>query len=249
MIIKQKLVASGLHFLVSLGVFSAFLFLLLYAWYPEPYFTASGGLQGLKIVILVDLVLGPLLTFVAFNKSKPKAVLTRDLVTIVTIQMGALFWGIYAVSGQRPVAIVFYENSFFTVPKDALSKHYAEYPLYQDLIKNPRQLIYSEKPVTVEGIDEMRERIDTYDLPPHHHIEYYRGFKDFFPNAKQYSSDIDEITRTNKSMKKQLAEILQKQKAPKEAFIYLPLRSRYRNIILVFDADGNTIGYLQAPYL
>ena len=70
-IIKQKALASSIHFFASLLVFSIFVYVLLTQWYPEPFFNASGGWQGLKLVILVDLVLGPLLTLIVYNRKKP----------------------------------------------------------------------------------------------------------------------------------------------------------------------------------
>src|SRR5210317_459647 len=121
---REKLIASALHFTVSLIIFSVFIYILLIHWYPSPYFTASGGWQGLKIVVLVDLVLGPLLTFIVFNKKKSRLELTIDLSLIVGLQLAALVWGIVTVYQQRPLAIVFWDDRFYTVPAGALSEHY-----------------------------------------------------------------------------------------------------------------------------
>ena len=54
---------------------------------PKDYIKA-GGLAGLKIVFLIDLVLGPLLTFVVFNKNKKR--LWLDLSIIGFIQLAGL---------------------------------------------------------------------------------------------------------------------------------------------------------------
>lgn len=62
-----------IHFLWSLIIFLVVVILLVFFWYPVPNFNASGGWQGLKIAASVDLVLGPLLTFVIFNPKKSKS--------------------------------------------------------------------------------------------------------------------------------------------------------------------------------
>jgi hypothetical protein len=247
MLLRSKLAASGIHFLLSLAVFSVFVLVLLLRWFPEPYFTASGGIQGLKLVVLVDLVLGPTLTFVAFSPTKPRSELMRDLSFIALLQISALVWGIYAMHSQRPLAIVFWDNSFYTVPQQALGKHYADDPGYRDLVRHPRQLIFAEKPLTLEDHESLLKRVNELDLPPHHQLELYRPFADGFDFAKQAQVDIQEITSRNTDMAGQLDKLLQQTGQTIDALVFLPLKSRYRNIVLVFDNRGKTLGYIEAP--
>jgi hypothetical protein len=248
--LKQRAVASGIHFLFSLAIFSAFLLTIIFLWFPEPYFTSSGGLQGISLVAAVDLVLGPLLTFIVFNKAKRRNLMIMDLSFIISIQMIALIWGIHTVYTQRPVAIVFWENSFFTVPDKALSRFYEGTPELQDLRNNPRQLIYAVKP-PVEDTDArqaMQRRVEK-QIPPHHQIEIYRPFSEHFDRATQFNLDIQEIESLNAEMKAQLDDVLHISGGTRDQYIYLPLKSRYRNIVLIFDREGQLIGQLQAPYL
>ena len=65
--IKSRLSAAGIHFIESLVIISLLVTIVIMLWYPQPYFSASGGWQGLRIVALVDLVLGPLITFAIFE--------------------------------------------------------------------------------------------------------------------------------------------------------------------------------------
>ena len=115
-----RLRAALTHLLMSLAVFSIFVFILVFVWYPAPYFIAAGGWQGLKIVAGVDLVLGPLLTLIIFDIAKEKRELLGDLTVIVLLQITALAWGVNTIYKQRPVAVVFWENTFITVPASAL---------------------------------------------------------------------------------------------------------------------------------
>jgi hypothetical protein len=244
----QKSLASGTHFLLSLAAFAAFIFTLLYFWFPEPYFTASGGLQGFKLVAIVDLVMGPLLTFVAFNIKKPKSELARDLGIIVLLQLAALMWGINAVWGQRPIAVVFWENSFYTVPYEEMEKHYRDSPEFEKLKEQPRQLIYGDKPVSIAGIEEMLERVKNERIPPHQQLELYRPLAQFFDVVVQHAVDIKGIVGGNSEMREKLDKILTDTNTRIDDNIYLPLQSRYRNIILVFDQQGKQLGYIAAPY-
>ncbi|NOT84281.1 MAG: hypothetical protein HOP02_05730, partial [Methylococcaceae bacterium] len=115
--------ASLIHFCISLAAFSIIFFILFTLWYPEPYFTASGGWQGLKIAASIDLVLGPLLTLIIYNPSKSTRELSLDLSVVACIQTAALIWGVMTIYNQRPVAVVYWEDSFFTVAATDLNRY------------------------------------------------------------------------------------------------------------------------------
>jgi hypothetical protein len=92
-----RLSAAFVHFLCSLSLFALFVGVLLFVWYPAPYFSASGGWQGLQLVAAVDLVLGPLCTFILFNPRKSVRELRTDIGLVVLLQLLALAYGVKAV--------------------------------------------------------------------------------------------------------------------------------------------------------
>jgi branched-subunit amino acid transport protein AzlD len=65
-----RLRASGIHLLVSAIIASIVAGTILFLWYPGQYADICKGIQLIWLVISVDIVLGPLLTFVAFNQKK-----------------------------------------------------------------------------------------------------------------------------------------------------------------------------------
>lgn len=247
--IREKAIASGIHFSASVLVFGIFIFLLLTYWYPSPYFTASGGWQGLKLVVLVDLVLGPLLTFIVFNKLKSRRELTIDFGFIIAIQLTALIWGIITVHQQRPVATVFWDDRFYTVPDNALSGHYAGSEAYQQLLSRPGiPFLYARKPDNMNDYNNMMQLIKDQNLPPHHQIERYEPFEPRFSTLKFLSLDIHEIIATNSEMKHEFESMLASTDTTMDDNVYLQLESRYQNIVLVFNVSGQHLGYIKAPY-
>ena len=109
-----KLKATAIHFSLSIVVFVVLAYLILFHWYPQPYFTIDGGWQGMRIIAAVDLVLGPLITFLVFDLRKSRRAILFDLVFILVIQLGSLTYGIHTTYTQRPVAIVMLQN--FVMP-------------------------------------------------------------------------------------------------------------------------------------
>ncbi len=73
----------------------------------------DGGWQGLRLLLGVDLVLGPLLTLIVYRAGKPG--LRFDLTAIGIIQATCLAAGIWIVHGERPLAMVYSDGSFYSV--------------------------------------------------------------------------------------------------------------------------------------
>ncbi|NAR97647.1 TfpX/TfpZ family type IV pilin accessory protein [Acinetobacter haemolyticus] len=102
---KQRLSAMAVHIIFSLFLLLIALFLVFHLWYPAPLDKAMGVGTVFWIILIIDLILGPLLTFAVFNPKKKE--LKMDLFFIVMIQLGAYFYGLHTVAQGRPVFQVF----------------------------------------------------------------------------------------------------------------------------------------------
>jgi len=110
---KNRWLAFASHFGISLLIFLVFLVIIILFWYPGTLFAAAGGWQGIRIVIGVDLVLGPLLTLIVYDRVKPVKVLLRDLAIIALIQLSCLTAGVFIVYDERPVAVTYAYDRFY----------------------------------------------------------------------------------------------------------------------------------------
>jgi hypothetical protein len=112
---RPRLLAAGIHLGLSVLVAIVAALLVFALWYPYPYREISGGRELFQLVVSVDVVLGPLLTFAVFNRAKPRAELRRDLAVIVLLQLAGLSYGLYTVHLARPVHMVFEYDRFRVV--------------------------------------------------------------------------------------------------------------------------------------
>jgi hypothetical protein len=110
-----RIKAAAIHLVASAGIAALCAALVFGLWYPWPYRLVAGGQALFIIVMSVDLILGPLLTLVVFNRNKTRAHLARDLAIIVALQIGGLAYGLYTVYLARPVALVFETDRFRVV--------------------------------------------------------------------------------------------------------------------------------------
>lgn len=112
---KERGRAAAWHLLASLLVAALAAILVFLVWYPYPYGAVAGGNGLFRLIVSVDVILGPLLTLVVFNRAKPRTELWRDLSIIVVLQLGALAYGLHAVYEVRPVYLVHEVDRFRVV--------------------------------------------------------------------------------------------------------------------------------------
>ena len=105
--------------LTHLGVSATFVgaacALIFFLWYPHPYFLAAGAWQVLRVLIGVDLVLGPLLTAIVFKPGKRG--LELDLAVIAFVQLAAFVYGVTTIYVGRPYFTVFAVDRFYVLAR------------------------------------------------------------------------------------------------------------------------------------
>ena len=246
----NRYLASAIHLCISMLVFSLFVFVLLQFWYPAPFFSASGGWKGLRIVAFIDVVLGPLLTLVLFNPTKPKKELIFDLSLVAIMQITALCWGIYTVYQQRPVAVAFLDYSFYTVPAQALVDQGIDLQQLKKFGSRLPVYVYIDKPDTLEELEQLKQETIDKNLPLFNNPDYYAPIDEHFDEIYRHNLDINEIITKNSDMKAEILALMKNNgdldKALSEHH-YIGLVSRYQNIVLVFDKTNSIIGYASAP--
>jgi len=112
---KIRARAVGLHLLGSLAVASLAWWIVFRLWYPPPFAELAGGSTLFLILVSVDVIIGPALTAVVANPSKPRAELLRDLSVILVLQLAAMAYGLHTMAAARPVAIAFEVDLFRVV--------------------------------------------------------------------------------------------------------------------------------------
>lgn len=245
---RLSFTAFFLHLVLSVLIFFGLITVLLLLWYPAPYFSASGGWQGLRLVVAVDLVLGPVLTLIVYKPEKSRQELFLDLGLIVLVQLSALAWGVHAVYQQRPVASVFWQGSFYTVPANALTSQGFDLATLDRFGEGRPVYVYAQPPVNELEYEQMLAELNEKRIPPHEQVHRYRSLATSFEKIREYDSvDIVEITNNNAAMAADLEKFLKQTNSVMTDYYYQALVSRYRNIILIFNQDNELVGTLNAP--
>ena len=113
----DKARAAGIHLCISLCLAALAAALVFGLWYPYPYREISGGRELFWLIISVDVVMGPLLTLVVYNRAKSRREKLLDFSVIGALQLAALCYGLWTVAQARPVHLVFAYSRFEVVHK------------------------------------------------------------------------------------------------------------------------------------
>ena len=107
---REKFRAFAIHFATTLLVSALAAALIFLVWYPAPFATMIGGFKLFLLVSGTDLALGPLCSLVVYDSRKSRRALWFDYTVIGLIQVGALAYGVYSVSQNRPAFVAFVKD-------------------------------------------------------------------------------------------------------------------------------------------
>jgi hypothetical protein len=107
---RFRLKAFALHLTGSTCALSLILGGLYLGWYRWPGWRLADASHVVVVMVGVDIVLGPLLTFVIAHASKPRRELVRDISMIVTVQLCALIYGTVSLWNGRPLYYAYSET-------------------------------------------------------------------------------------------------------------------------------------------
>jgi len=141
---REKFVAFGIHFLVTLAVAGCAAALIFLVWFPAPFQEMVGGTKLFFLVIGCDLALGPLISLVIYNSGKSKRELILDYSLVAAVQLAALVYGVFIVSSARPVYVAFVKDRFEVITAAEIEKadlKDAKRPEYKTLPKFGPELV------------------------------------------------------------------------------------------------------------
>lgn len=237
-----KLKATAVHLSLSLVVFIYLVYQIYYNWYPQPYFAIDGGWQGIQIIAAVDLVLGPLITFLIFDLSKSRREILFDLSVILIIQLGALFYGIAQVYNQRPVAVALVSQYMLAGTMEQFGgKLESASDLYRYSDERP-PLVYADLQFDESTLEELAQLnlwesvLEYLQLPSKDtRSEFAAALKD----RQRIFSDQLELLEAREDYEDWLR---QHDKKADEVMI-ARIAGRYGEAWLVFDLDGKYLSY------
>lgn len=241
---KFALKAASIHFIIGLLIATIFASFLFNTWYPYPYSELAGGKELFILVISIDIICGPLLTFVIFSPTKCKKEMLNDIILIIAIQLAALSYGFWNIWQVRPLFLVHDADRFNIISKtniDTKDIDFLPKDLQPKLFGAPIKV--SLRNITAPEQEKLNFQIksggkDASELP----LFYSR-----FHATKAYESghELRELLITQPQHKSKITDLIEKSNTGMRLKMrYLYIVGRHYQIVIL-DESGNFIEYLK----
>ena len=238
---QTRFSAFLLHLVFSALIAFTVILAAVLVWYPDYLLDLTGAKKIFLMIVAVDVCIGPILTFIVFNKKKKE--LGRDLYIIFFIQICALVYGIYTVATARPVYIVFSVDRFELVQANDISKQNLKNATIKEFKKLP---LLSPKWVgTIRPTDKQEKEdllfsassggYDIAQLP-----KFYSDLSDSADEIKKRSVPLKVLEQFNQDNKNKVKNLL-KRFPDENKYGYLPLAGKKASLTAIIDGETGKV--------
>jgi hypothetical protein len=249
---KFRLKAFGLHLLASAGALTLIFGSLYLGWYRWPGWYLADVSLVVLVMAGVDLVVGPMLTFVVANDRKPRRELARDIAIIAAMQLAALIYGTVSIWSGRPLYYAYSENVLQLVQAYDLNSEETARARRQNAQFAPHwyslpRWIWAPLPAD----EDERRRIvaaaisggdDVISMP-----RYFRRWEDGLPGLKSQLKKVDDVAYFSAGQKKLLKERMRAAGYDPDQLNSMPLTGRGKPLLAVFDpASARVVALFKA---
>jgi len=241
-----RVAATATHLVGSAVIAAIAAFLVFGLWYPSPYTEMAGGAGLFLIMMGVDVVMGPALTAVIANPSKPRSEFVRDLVIIIVLQLSALVYGLHTMAIARPAVLSFEVDRFRLVTaSDIETDTLPQAPeTLRSLSWTGPRLIAAVKPTDpaeqVRSVELGLSGIDLSMIPRN-----WRNFEEHAADAWRQARPVSQLLAHYPQVQPQIAKMAAQAGRPAAELRFLPVMSRQVSWVAVLSEPGARIqGFL-----
>ncbi len=232
----SRIQAFTIHLIVSCLILISVTGTMVWFLYPDFYFTAQGGWEVIKILIAVDLVLGPMITLIIFKPGKKG--LKFDMYCIAGMQLAALIYGSWIIYQERPAYLVFAVDRFEVVSASEIDPSKARIDELKQIVAGKPKLVFAVMPKNQKEKDDLMfnavlggkdlERRPEYYEPIGNHLDA------LFSSSMEIEKGLERATRHQEAFEIFLSS---KHKNIND-FYYFPVVGRHKDFVLVVNKQG-----------
>lgn len=239
--------AAGIHFAVSAAASAGVLALVFLGWYPGPLDRISGVGEVLLLLLAVDVVLGPFLTLVVFDRSKKS--LWFDLSCIAAMQVAALIYGLYAIEAGRPHYLVFVKDRFEVVSRADLEtddRTSAEGNRAADVSWFSPSIVAAEMPSSEQARKDVLFESVVGGRDIQHFPTRYREYASQATLAASKGMSLQELRAINPDGDRVLQLAIRSSRLPEDRVKFLPIKGPKGDAAMLVDASIGAIAGMVA---
>ncbi len=230
-----KIRAALTHLAISAVVVGSLCAVIFFVWYPGDYFVVRSGWNALKVLLGVDLVVGPLLTLIVFRTGKPS--LKFDMSCIAVLQLAALGYGGWVMYQERPYFMVFAVDRFEVVGRHEIDPAAAAPWVERKPFLEPLHVV-AVPPRDPHAYNQLLEETLFMGMAD---IERRPEFWQTYESAKaiidRKLAPLSELAEKAPMAAERIEKSLDGLGRPAEDFGFVPLRGTERNFAVIVDRE------------
>ena len=242
---RERFLAFAIHFAATLALGACAAALIFLVWFPDPFQTMVGGTKLFELVVICDLVLGPLISLVIYDSTKARWKLVMDYSIIGVIQLAAMIYGVYIVAGTRPVYVAFNKDRIEVVTAREIEPGElaaARDPAYADLPLNGPRLVAIQVPPEDQQ-DALFQSIAGNE--EHQRPKFFAPYETALAQIRQRAKPVPALTAKFPAAAPLLEAAMRGLPIPAERVRWLPVHHRQGFwTALIDDQDGKPVAYV-----
>ena len=224
------------HLFISLIIALLVMGFVFFVWYPSPLATAVGVTHIFLMLLVIDVILGPLLGLLVYKEGKKT--LKMDLSIIILIQIIALIYGVYSIAQARPTWIAFNYDRFELVRNNEIKverikqaqRQYQQPTWLQAEYVGVKQAANLQE----QQIEQMGAMLNSISLAQY--PERYIPLEQVNEQMKMKAYALSELNRWNSDI-----VVQQKIKAYPEATAWIPLETYGVPMVVLINKDKGEV--------
>lgn len=234
---RDKLLAFGVHFIATAVLAAAAAALIFGVWFPAPFNQMIGGTKLFELVVGCDLVLGPMLSLVIFDRGKSRRELVTDYTIVALVQLAAMSYGVWVIAGSRPAYVVFARDRFEVVMAQAITDeylaetrdpHFARRPLAGPEFAVLRIPAGEQRDVLFQELAGVKT-----EARPRFYVLYASGLAEI----REHADALAELEARHPESRATLAAAVAEAGVPAERLRWLPVRARLGFYTALVDVE------------
>jgi hypothetical protein len=248
---QEKTAAFAVHFLITLALSAGAAALVFLVWFPDPFQEMLGGTRLFEIMVMCDLGLGPLSSFIVYNSRKSRRALLFDYTVIGIVQLSAFIYGVYAVASNRPAYLVFVGDRLEVVAAGEIDDADLAQGAagYRSRPMGHPQLVAIQEP---QGLEDRQEMIFSglagkdYAVLPKYYVPYEQKVRE----VKERALPVSTLEKRHPEARPLVASAVAQLQVPVEKLVWLPVRHKTGFWTVLLDAQsGRPVDWLPLdPY-
>ncbi|HEV7610455.1 MAG TPA: hypothetical protein VGO37_01095 [Steroidobacteraceae bacterium] len=237
---RFRLRALALHLSASACALSLVLGALCVGWYHWPGWYLTDVVHVVIVMAGVDVVVGPLLTFVIARSSKPRRELVRDISMIVVVQLLALIYGTVSLWNGRPLYYAYSETVLqlvqaYDIDSEEWVRAGTQNPDFAPHWYSLPRWIWAPLPEDAEARGKIIGSAitggdDVISMP-----RYFKHWEQGLPALRTQLNKVDDVGYFQAADKKKLKERMRAAGLATDQMNSMPLTGRGRPLLAVFE--------------